>query len=231
MKQEIIEQMRNHVGSGRFAKSDFEADVKYVEDYDGMFFFLTRENGTSLVKIDPGYIIDQITDVFGNDSKSAERFRIFWFRDFYTFITGILYWADEGAEIYYYNGIELVQIDESKAKGIWSAMYSGLYESFKKKYSSEYKIADKKLPIRFKCGLSYAKEWLRKAEELGDTSLIDGLKRMRNYGRCAVNQEIDIFKDYSEGGFYFEEMVNGECIMNGGLLMTSNGNKRWSIHT
>lgn len=230
MKKEIIEQMRKRLGPGRFAQSDFEQDLNYIENYEGMFFWLSRENGTSLIKINPDYVLGTMTETPENDPKTAERFRIFWFKDFYTFIFSALYWSGE-SKIYFYNGVELTEINEEKAKDIWAAMYGDLYETFKKKYAKEYEVAHKKLPIHFKCSLSYVKNWLRKAEELGDTSLINGLKRLRAWGRCAINQEILVFKDYSDGGFYFEEMVNGHCRLNGGLLMTSSNGNRWSMHT
>lgn len=59
-----------------------------------------------------------------------------------------------------------------------------------------------------------------------------GLYMKRSKERMAVDHEIWI---YEEGGmsFYFEERMNGERVMNGGIIFhkESTGNGRWSVHT
>ena len=59
--------MNSLLGSGSWAYKDFEADKEMLRDYDGIFFWASRENGTSLAKIDFVQIHYAI-----NESKNAE---------------------------------------------------------------------------------------------------------------------------------------------------------------
>ena len=229
MKQEIINLMQSNLGSGTYAHKDFEIDKANLENYDGQFFWMSRENGTSLSKLDIDYINGF---VHNENAKQAEMNRIAWFQDFYVFMASIMYWSDPSEKVFYYNGNVMMQIHHDQAEEIYRDIVAPVYYELRCEFKHEYQIANKKLPMKFTCPLSRVKEALYYAESIGDTSLLDCLHRLRKYRRCAINQHIQVGSDFTKHGFTFAEMVNGNCRLYGGIIlhdyMKAN---RWSIHT
>ena len=226
MKQEIIDLMQSNLGSGTWAYKDFETDKKFLENYDGQFFWMSRENGTGLSKIDVEYVKNCTHSNLGKVNRMT------WFQDFYIFMASIMYWRDSNENLFYYNGNVLMKVNQSQAKEIYRDILTPVYHELKREFKHEYEMANKKLPIKFTCPLSKVKESLYYAESIGDTSLLNCLHRLRTYKRNAIDQYIEIGSDFTKHGFVFAEMINGECRINGGIIlhdyMKAN---RWSIHT
>lgn len=229
MKQEIIDLMQSNLGSGTWAYKDFEIDKAHLENYDGPFFWSSRENGTSLTKLD----IDHINRMVRNENPNlAETNRFCLFQDFYVFLNVVLYWSEMNANLFYYNGNVLMKVNQGQAKEIYRDVLTPVYHELKREFMHEYKMANKKLPIKFTCPLSKVKEALSYAESIGDTSLLDCLHRLRTYKRNAIDQYIEIGSDFTKHGFVFAELRNGECRMNGGIILHDYMKEnRWSIHT
>ena len=231
MKQEIIDQMQAHLGTSRFALRDFEIDKKSLEDYDGEFFWMSCENGTILYKISDDHIAKTLA---GNDKKSVnEANRFAWFQDFYIFISGLIYLNEnESGRFFYYDGRIFIETNFQTIKNIYDARFSPLYNDMKQHFKYEYSMAEKRIPIILNCPISRLKEALRYAESINDSSLLECLKSLRKYKRCAINQVVRIGSDFSKHGFTFANMINDECSINGGIIMHSYRERcRWSIHT
>ena len=229
MKQRIIDQMESHLGDGRWAKSDFCIDRDSLADYDGKFFWMSRENGTSLAKISIDHICQSINN---KDNKMAEANRMAWFQDFYVFMASIMYWNDPKAKIFYCDGDVMFEITNDQAKEIYDNLLSPVYRAVKRDFRKEDAMSFKRLPIKFNCSLSKVKEALRYAESINDSSLLGCFERIRHYRRSAVEQYIQVSSDFTKHGFTFAEMVNGECRLVGGIIMHEyETNNHWSIHT
>ena len=229
MKQEIIDLMKANLGSGKWAKNDFDIDQAHLQNYDGRFFWASRENGTSLAKLSCEYILGMINDP---NKVMAESNRIVWFQDFYAFMSSVLHWSEHDSKLFYYNGNVMLKINEEQAREVYNRLFGSMYREVKRDFKKEYEISQKKVPIKFTCPLSRIKEALYYAESIGDKSLINNLRGFRRYRRYAINQYIQIGSDFTKHGFTFAEMVNGVCRLNGGIIlheyMKAN---RWSIHT
>jgi len=228
MKQEIIDQMNSLLGSGTWAAKDFIMDRTSLQFYDGLFFWVSREDGTSLCKIDFMEIYETM-----NQSQNAESNRIAWFQDFYLFLMGVMYWAEDKAnKLYYYDCNTLTQVDLETAKRIYDGLLGKMYCELQEAHLKELKISRQRLPIRLDCSISALKKALYHAESLGDNSLLQCLRRLRYYRRCAVNQSVHIYKDFDEHCFTFSNRADEKCLLNGGIIlhdyMKAN---RWSIHT
>lgn len=229
MKQEIIDQMQAKLGCGAWAVKDFEIDKEYLADYDGKFFWMSRENGTSLSKIDMDHIAQAITD---SKNDRAEANRIAWFQDFYLFMGAVSYWSDPNAKLFYCDGNSLVETDLDNAKRIYEELLARLYREVCRDYKFEHRMANKRLPIKLRCKISKLKESLYYAESIGDTSLLDCLHRLRKYRRAAVSHCIEIYSDFTKHGFGFVELINGKYHLNGGIIMHDYMKvNRWNIHT
>lgn len=228
MKQEIIDQMNSLLGSGSWAAKDFIMDKTSLACYDGLFFWISRENGTSLCKIDFNHISHAI-----GKSENAEANRMAWFQDFYLFLMGIMYWAeDKNNRLYYYDCNTLTQVSLEEAKSIYEGLLGKMYKELKRDYAHEFKISSRRLPIKLGCSISTMKKALYHAESMGDNSLRDCLYRLRGYKRCAVNQEVHVYKDFDEHSFTFSNNADKVCLLNGGIIMHKYKDKdKWQIHT
>jgi len=220
--------MKSLLGSGTWAAKDFIMDRTSLQSYDGLFFWMSRENGTSLCKIDFMNIYETM-----NKSEFAEANRIAWFQEFYMYLMGVMYWAEDKAnKLYYYDCNTLVQVDLETAKKIYDGLLGSMYRELKEAHPKELEISSMRLPIRLDCSISALKKALYHAESLGDTSLIECLHRLRCYRRCAINQSVHIYKDFGEHCFTFSNRADEKCLLNGGIIlhdyMKAN---RWSIHT
>ena len=223
MKADIIAQMTALLGAGRFAKSDFEKyDIPALADYEGEFFWLTRENGTTLVKL--GY------ELFDTYAKN-ESWRIAWFKDFLAPIYALKYYCEE-SRIFYYDKTELREVVWCDVVRIFTDAYHIAYQYLRSLHKDEVNVGGKLLHIKIKCPVEYLKEQLRYADALGDTSLRNCLHSLRRWNRCAVNQHVEIYGDFAKHSFTFAEVINGETHIFGGIIYSEYSSpRRWSIHT
>lgn len=74
---------------------------------------------------------------------------------------------------------------------------------------------------------------MKKANELGDSSLVDCLERLTHWTRLAVDHKIELYSDFEEYSFTFCEKVNGEPRVCGGIIYSESASdgRHWSMHT
>ena len=186
------------------------------------FFWLTRENGTTLVKL--GY---EMFDTYAQN----ESWRMAWFKDFLAPIYTLKYYIEQ-SRIFYYDKTELREVVWCDVVRIFTDAYTIAYQYLRSLHQDEANVGGKLLPIKIKCSVEYLKEQLRYADTLGDTSLRDCLHRLRRWNRCAVNQHVEIYGDFAKHSFTFAEVINGETHIFGGIIYSEYSSpRRWSIHT
>lgn len=227
MKQEIIEQMRAELYNTRLCRSDFEKyDVEALKENTEPFFWMVREHGTTILKIGAS----EIERWFSN-----ERYRLDMFRDPASPFGCIFYYSSyESLKIFYWDGLDLRRISMQDATNIYDNLVTPMWKQKTQQYPKEYEMCNKPLEIRFvneevekryKADLLYARG-------LNDTSLQECVNRLSCWCRKAVDHYISISSDFTEHGYCFCEMVNGNPNVNGGIIMSQYAEKnRWSIHT
>lgn len=224
MEQKIIEKLRSELNDTYWCKNDFEKyDIESFEGKDEPFFFSIRENGTSLLFIGPSleyYLKDE-----------ANRFRVM--RNPEWIVTNLLYYREDGIKYFYYDGYILHSISKEDIETIFKNIWGWRFNRLAEEYPEEFELKDVSPKIVMNdFTQNKMDEALHFAAEKEDQSLVKILNRFRSKERMAVDHEIWI---YEEGGmsFYFEERMNGERVMNGGIIFhkESTGNGRWSVHT
>lgn len=226
-REQLIEAMRNELFDSAYCMSDFSKwDVHAIECSLEPFFWLVS-TGTHLVRCGT----TQITGILGVE---AGRMRVF--RDPYSPISAITYYEHSNypKKLFYWDGFDLHKITFEEARVIWGNLASWSIAQAKVEYVEEYRLRDELLPIKFaskETEESY-RESLEYSDALGDDSLARCVERLTKYQRVAVDQYILISADFTEHGYCFGEMVNGECIMNGGIIPDlKKSEDRWQIHT
>lgn len=222
MKQEIIEKLRSELNDTYWCQNDFEKyDIESFKERDEPFLFLIRENGTCLVFVGPSLEYKLRSE--------ANRFRVM--RDHEWMIKDFLFYQENGIKYFYYDGYILNEISKKEEirdifKNIWGWRLSQLAGEYPEEYElkdvSPEVIMDDLIQVKMD-------ECLRLSTRRGDQSLVKILNRFRSKERMAIDHGIRI---YSEGdyGFYFEEKINGICVLNGGILFHESGGV-WSVHT
>ena len=229
MKQEIIAQMAQELSGSKWCKGDFEHDKKSLKDYNEQFFWMVRKDGTSLCKVGVSKMIIW---------KQSEAARFILFRDKYNPIGDIKYWADycdpDTTKYFYYDGFKLFQLSMQDIVTTFDNIFNDFYDKMIEEYKEEYDLANTPLTIKF--GSSKAKEaWSqadRLARDLEDDSFCNCLDNLRKHARIAKNQFIMLYSDFEENSLSFCEMVNDECLFQGGIIYSSHKDSdRWAIHT
>lgn len=227
MDNKFIEQMRAELYDTRSCRSDFENyDVAELSDSTEPFLWMVREYGTTLLQIG----VSDITRWFSNESC-----RFYMFCEPYTPLDSIsCYSNDEHIKIFYWDGLDLRRITIQDAANIYDNLVMPMLNQTIQQYPKEYEMRNEPLEIRF-MGKETEKRYqedLLYAQGLNDTSLQDCVNRLSRWCRKAVDHYIVISPDFTEHGYCFCEMVNGEPRINGAIIMNQYAEKkRWSTHT
>ena len=227
MKNEIIEQMRAELHKTYYCQGDFKHDLESLNGHLGPFFWMVRENGTELMKVDIRTIVDNF---------SSQAFRMSMFRDPNCQLLDFKYYCGHSmTKIFYYDGYKLVMVPSyEELKDIWYAIAGSYYWEMRKVYQEEYEMCSK--PLEVKCSSIEVKKKLDKALEfaatMGDKSLKACIARFSRYERSAIDEYIQIGYDSGEYDFSFAQIRNGKCVFNGGIVFhDNNSEKRWQIHS
>lgn len=227
MDNKFIEQMRAELYDTRLCRSDFEKyDVEELKENTEPFFWMVREHGTTLLKIGASEIVRW----FSNECCRFDMFRNpdapFGYISYYS--------NYEHLKIFYWDGLDLRRITMQDAANIYDNLVTPMWEQKIQQYPKEYKMRNQPLEIRFmseETEKRYQADLLY-AQGLDDTSLQDCVNRLSHWCRKAVDHYISISSDFTEHGYCFCEMVNGEPRINGGIIMSQYAEKnRWSTHT
>lgn len=227
MDKKFIEQMRAELYDTCPCRSDFEKyDVEKLKENTEPFFWMVREHGTTLLKIGASEIIRWF---------SNECCRFDMFRNLESPFCYISYYSNyEHLKIFYWDGLDLRRITMQDAANIYHNLVTPMWEQKIQQYPKEYEMCSKPLEIRFmseETEKRYRADLLY-AQELNDTSLQNCVNRLSRWCRRAVDHYVSISSDFTEHGYCFCEMINGEPRINGGIIMSQYvENNRWSIHT
>lgn len=217
--------MRNEVYAGRLCKSDFENyDVKSVEKCDEPFLWAIRPTGTSLQFIGASCM---------ENAFSKEQCRMEIFREHLAPICCITFNWGSGTKYYYWDGLSLVRIQKDEAKEIFLNLWSAEIQRQITLHKDEYDVCTKPLSIELCCNPLRQDEALKKANELGDSSLTDCIERLTHWTRQAVDHKVELYSDFADYSFTFCEKVNGEPRLCGGIIYSENASdgRHWSMHT
>lgn len=228
MKQEIIDKICGEVENNRYRQKKIENIEAYLKGYDGSFMILIFNYDVDVLKINK--------ELFR--FASVDTMRIMVFRDIRYALQSFTYYGENypDARCFFYNGYELKKYSYEEAKRIVCSFLEPYIDYLRELHPEENKACKKRIPIRFHCPLSYVKECLKKAEELGDSSLLDCLKQKRNYSRVAVHQYIEVGRDFAPYSFTFCDIHAHEDRtvygINGGIIYSGySDSNRWSSHT
>lgn len=225
MVQKIIEQMTAELNDTRFCKSDFEYDLKSLNGYDGPFFWMVRQNGTSLQLIGASEMLKW---------KECQGMRFQMFRDKNWAIASIMYWNEPNTKYFYYDGISMVSVTKEDIPVIWDALFSSFLNMVIEEHQDEYNIKDEPLDIEYASEETEKrmKEAMKLAEGMQDTSLQACLDNLSKHWRSSDNHVIQIYNDFAKHSFGWSEIINGKCVMNGGLIYHDyKKNDHWQIHS
>lgn len=108
MKQEIIKKLRSELNDTYWCQNDFEKyDIESFQGKDEPFFFLIRENGTSLIFVGPSLEYKLRSE--------ANRFRTM--RDPEWVIKDFLFYQEDGIKYFYYDGYIINRISQKEEIG------------------------------------------------------------------------------------------------------------------
>ncbi len=225
MKESIIKQMHEIVRDTMTNfQSDFEADKKTLEDYDGRFFWSCAATHTRIFLIDAKHIMQWIEDRRGLYALLQGRFM----PDYMTQVVA----NDE--HLFYYDGESeyMTLISIQSAVGLWKVTKDAVIAHYTLMHGENSIPKSFKIPVKFVCSLGYVREQLKFAEEIGTDSLKNLLHRFRNWAMLDDTHYIEVSKDFSERSFTFASISvkDGEetCDMNGGILFYDGA---WHMHT
>ena len=217
--------MRAELNDTKFCKSDFEYDLKALDGYDGPFFWMVRQNGTSLQRVGASEMLKW---------KENQGMRFQLFRDKNCVIASIMYWNEPNTKYFYYDGLSLMCVEKDNIPEILDALFTSFFQNMVEEFRDEYDIRDKALEITYASEDTEKKvnEALKFAESMKDESLKNCLENLSRHWRSSDNHVIQIYNDFDPNSFGWAEVVNGKCIMNGGLIYHGyKENNHWQIHT
>lgn len=228
MDTKIISFLRDQLNKeSRLCVNDFgKYDVPALIEYDGPFLWQVYCTGTRLLKISPECVRYWY-------ATEKDRFCMFQHSD----LLFSLFMPEEGndfARTFYYDGESIKPVGMEQALMIYRDAEKEYRERAIAEYAEEFLNCNKPLEIIFVSEDTEKKycESLEYAKSLGDTSLQDCVNRLSKWCRRALDHYVAISRDFTEHGYCFCEIVNGEPHINGGIIMSRNVEKnRWSIHT
>lgn len=238
MNEKVIEQM------GLLCTedcTDLQYDWKALEDYEGTFIWCERSEGkyTDLIKLD----FDKYCDYL-----STER-GMYMFAQGGDIARGVLDYRknDDTCNWYiHYEGTNnLVEVTWQTCNNLYSGFIKDVLGTLK--HEGFVMPTDFKIPIHFgeHC-FCYVMEQVRYAQQHGDNSLLECLRRLRRYRKVSDYDEIVIYRDYEDRSFQWcHKSRGGNVEINGGLIFhgypsegyRENGSVQlepqygWSIHT
>lgn len=225
MIPKVIEQMRKELYDTRWCILDFEKyDLKTLENTNEPFFWMVREQGTTLSRIGPTIM---------NQLFNSEECRIALMKDELAPIADINYWNDSSAKYFYWSGYDLNVIQKEDLSVIFLRIWADSIKKLKKEYPEEYEVIDRPLDLTMNPQIEKLIEEIRGiAESMEDDSFSNCLNRLSNWTRRAVNHKIEIYGDFAKYSLGFCEKINDKCGINGGIIFSPNATgKHWSIHT
>ncbi len=226
--ENLIEALRSELYDDKYCQSDFEKyDVDAIQASSEPFFWLVNSCGTHLVYCGTSQI---------NEMLESETGRMRVFQNPYSPIAAITYYRGSAyaTKVFYWDGFNLQRITVDDCCLIWDHLAARSITKAREEYNDEWLIRNELLPIKFasKETEENYRESLEYSDALGDDSLARCVERLTKYQRVAADQYILISADFTEHGYCFGEMVNGECIMNGGIIPDlKKPEDRWQIHT
>ena len=228
MKQEVIEQMRTQLYDTDWCRKDFEIYSKTLKETTEPFFWMVREYGTSLVKLG----VSEIQRWFSN-----EVLRMAIFREMSMPLDSLMYYTNSGCgawKLFYLDGLTLTRISKMDMLTIFNNLVCAYWADKTNEFKEEFNMCNKPLEIKF-ASIEAERAFnqsLEYAKELNDNSLNECVSRLSKWVRIAVDHCIVLSCDFTEHGFYFQEKVNGEPKICGGIIMDKSAKeKRWSTHT
>lgn len=212
----IFMKMEELLPENKWAKEDFRIDKKTLRQHGGAFIWELFNASTNLVSF----------NAINFNLSSSPSFRFQYFR-------GYSECFSEESRIYFYMGGALHQITKEEAENIYNSLITPVIRRYRERYPEEYAHRNDKLELVM---TSDTRERLDKsleyAAKIGDKSLQGCLNRLVSYDRHSLDEKIELTLDFTEHGYQFRQMVDGRCVMNGGIIMDSDDTpRRWSIHT
>lgn len=223
-KNDLLSAMRNEVFDTRFCMRDF---VSYtfmsVKNCDEPFLWAVHPGGSLLRFIGPSFM----TEVF-----SEEHLRMQIFRDNLAPISCITFDWGLSTKYFYWDGLSLARIQKDEARDIFLNLWSAEIKRQEILHKNEYDVCNQPLEIEIYGNLLGKDEALKKANELGDSSLTDCLDRITKRLRKAVDDKIELHPSFSDYSFTFCERVNGEPRSYGEIIYSENASdgKHWRIY-
>lgn len=230
MDAKIIEQMRAQLSDSHWCANDFKIDVDMLKDTNEPFFWMVRQDGTSLIQIGSSFIESQLQD-------ESVRFNLL--RNPHCYLVDITYYASTTCKIFYWDGIELKQITIEDMCTIFDNIWKERISQVLSEHPMEKRTVDSPLELVMSdMTREFLQQQLEYAKSIGDTSLQSCVNRIQHYTRRAVNHYVTLYMDFAERSFGFTEYVNEEPRLNGGIIYHSCKNETgeitkesWQIHT
>ena len=226
MKETIIKQMNEVVRDMMTSfQTDFtKYDMELLENYDERFLWFVAPSHTHLARIGESYLSEIVSNEDGLYAAVKRNLT-----------ADVCLGADSNEElVFYYDGDKLERITREEARHLWNAVRSWFLHSWQVQNGMRELPDNFTIPVKFNCSLSYVKEQLRFAQEIGTTSLIEALKRFRNYNKINSSHRCEIGRDFVDHSFTFAFVYNdsktGEkkCNLCGGLIFYDG---KWNTHT
>lgn len=240
MTQEVINKMAEIVqNTMTMFQSDFEQDKKTLDGYFGKFIWQIAPTHTHLHICGNDYL---------NKLVEEERVRYAWCQGD-TWADACIDIAQEDEKFYCYDDEtdEFYETTKEDAKTKWGISKRAALNRWSL-YSCMALPTDFKVRIEFASleTRRYFIEQLRYASQHNDNSLIDCVRRFRNYRKAGAQHKIVISRDFADRSFqFYEDYGNSKYGLNGGIIFhgyPSEGYREnfsvqltpsygWSIHT
>lgn len=223
MRKEIIEQMESYLNGNIFQSYDFNIDKGDLKNRNGPFIWGLLPSGTGLILLGETF----------EESLENESFRMRIFGNKMAPIDDFMYWSKNlECRIFYYDYLDIREIRKEDVEKLYLNIWGERIERLKKEHKEEVEVVNKPIEIvcKYDCE-EHLKKQLIYAKSLKDKSLKNILDRLKNHIRMSVDHKIYLLKN-GEHDFYFEEKVNGEKQLNGGIIFHANKSEnRWESHT
>ena len=226
-KDALLAQMRAELYDTSCCKSDFEDyDVKNIGYTTEPFLWMCRRYGTSMMSLGPC----AVERMFDTQSKRLELFR-----DFDAYLDVLNYYSNQDDfKCFYWNGLQLIRVTMGEVFKVYEAHVTEYYEKIKERYPEEVKGCDTFLDVKFHSEDS-EREYGRvknMSMQMGDNSFLMCIQRLKERKRVSLDEHIMLSKDRMDNSFYFEFVVDGKVISNGGIIYHEyKEDNKWEIHT